>query len=146
MLELARDVLPVLRGGEAIAVVTVTRVARSAPRGVGASMAVTRDGAVIGSISGGCVEGESVALALAVLSSGRARTASFGFSDETAHAAGLACGGSVEVIAYRIAPTDAAALGALADAAADRPVTVTVDDLGAVALVDVAPDPSTPLG
>ena len=146
MLELTRDLLPVLRGGEAVAVVTVMRVARSAPRGVGASMAVTRDGAVIGSISGGCVEGESVALALAVLATGRTRTASFGFTDETAHAAGLACGGSVEVLAYRIEPTDAAALSALEDAAADRAVTVTVDLDGTVARVAGRPDASTPLG
>lgn len=146
MLELTRDLLPVLRGGEPVAIVTVVRVARSAPRGVGASMAVTRDGAVIGSISGGCVEGESVALALAVLATGRARTASFGFTDEAAHAAGLACGGSVEVLAYRIEPTDAAALSALEDAADDRAVTVTVDADGTVSRVAGRPDPSTPLG
>lgn len=146
MLELARDLLPVLRRGESVAVVTVTRVARSAPRGVGASMAVTRDGAVIGSISGGCVEGESVALALAVLASGEARTAKFGFSDDAAHAVGLACGGSVEVLAYRLAPTDAAAMAALEAAAADRALTLTVDAGGRVDLVTAEPGLATPLG
>src|SRR5690242_14698444 len=99
MLELAADLLPRLRAGEPVAVVTVGGVARSAPRGVGASMAETADGAVIGSISGGCVEGEAVVLALAVLAGGSARRARFGFSDEQAHAAGLACGGTVDVVA-----------------------------------------------
>ncbi|TDN90960.1 XdhC/CoxI family protein [Microbacterium sp. BK668] len=146
MLESARDLLPVLRRGEDVAVVTVTRVARSAPRGVGASMAVTGDGAVIGSISGGCVEGESIALALAVLATGEARTASFGFSDETAHAAGLACGGSVEVIAYRVRATDAAARGALEDAAADRPVTIAIRDDGGVERITDGIELATPLG
>jgi len=126
MLELAADLLPRLRAGEPVAVVTVSGVARSAPRGVGASMAVTADGAVIGSISGGCVEGEAVVLALAVLAGGSARRARFGFSDEQAHAAGLACGGTVDVVAYRVAPDDGAAVAALEAAESDRPVTVAI--------------------
>src|SRR6187431_3339926 len=148
MLELARDLLPILGAGQSVAVVTVVRVARSAPRGVGASMAVTRDGRVIGSISGGCVESEAVALALAVLATGDASTGSFGFSDEAAHAAGLACGGSVEVVAYRVMPTDAAARAALEAAADDRGVTVTLDCSGDphIRRVDAGTDPGAPLG
>jgi xanthine dehydrogenase accessory factor len=127
MLDLAADMLPVLHAGEPVAVVTVTRVARSAPRGVGASMAVARDGRLFGSISGGCVESESVALALAVLATGAPRRAGFGFSDEAAHAAGLACGGSVEVIAYRVDPADAVAIDGLESALVDRAVTLVLD-------------------
>src|SRR5215207_3260548 len=100
MLELAADLLPRLRAGERLAVVTVTGVSRSAPRGTGASMAVTAAGEVIGSISGGCVEEDAVMLALQTLSDGVGRTASFGFSDATAHAAGLACGGAIDVASY----------------------------------------------
>ncbi|QEW01740.1 XdhC family protein [Microbacterium lushaniae] len=106
MLELADFLLPVLRAGEPVAVVTVIRVARSAPRGPGAAMAVRRDGSVIGSISGGCVEGDAVLLATQVLATGRGVVASLGFSDEAAHAAGLACGGSVDVVVHRIDPGD----------------------------------------
>ncbi|MEU1971837.1 XdhC family protein [Microbacterium sp. NPDC019599] len=148
MLELAGEVLPVLAAGEHVAVVTVIRVARSAPRGVGASMAVTRDGRVIGSISGGCVESEAVALALAVLATGSTRTASFGFSDETAHAAGLACGGSVDVVGYRLSPADAAARAALEAAASDLPVTIALDVAGDPRVRIVAPggDPASPVG
>ncbi|WP_345801101.1 XdhC family protein [Microbacterium sp. AZCO] len=145
MLDLAHDLLPALRAGEPVAVVTITRVARSAPRGVGASMAVTRDLRVIGSISGGCVESESVALGLAVLAGGPPRSGSFGFSDEAAHAAGLACGGSVEVLAYRIDPRDETALDALESAAADAGVTIAVDRAGGIRRVDDA-DPATALG
>ncbi len=109
MLELAAALLPALDAGEPVAVVTVTGVARSAPRGPGAAMAVRTDGSVVGSISGGCVEGDAVLLATAVIATGRAATASFGFSDDAAHAAGLACGGSVDVVVHRIDPDDAVA-------------------------------------
>lgn len=145
MLELARDLVAVLERGEQVAVITVTRVARSAPRGIGASMAVTRDGAVIGSISGGCVEGEAVALGLAVLATGVARSASFGFSDDAAHRAGLACGGAVEVLAYRVDPSDSVARAALDAAATDRAVTVAIDAGGCIRIA-TEPDPADPLG
>ncbi|MFJ6651649.1 XdhC family protein [Microbacterium sp. NPDC091313] len=125
MLELADALLPALRAGEAVAVVTVTRVARSAPRGPGAAMAVLADGSVVGSISGGCVEGDAVLLATGALATGRAVTATLGYSDDAAHAAGLACGGSVDVIVHRIDPTDAAARAAL-EAPGDRRTRVGI--------------------
>ncbi|WP_137845331.1 XdhC/CoxI family protein [Microbacterium sp. 2FI] len=134
MLELARELLPVLHRGEPVAVVVVTRVARSAPRGEGASMAVTAEGRVIGSISGGCVEGDAVVLAHTARFSG-AQTARLGFSDDAAHAAGLACGGSVEVIAFAVAP-DAVTMAALEAAAAGRAVTVGITAAGRVVAID----------
>ncbi|PWD51691.1 hypothetical protein C8046_14585 [Serinibacter arcticus] len=78
MLELAHDLLPLLRAGRSAAVVTVTRVARSAPRGVGTSMVVTADARVVGSLSSGCVEGDAVLLALDALATGETRRATFG--------------------------------------------------------------------
>jgi len=123
MLDIADGLLASLPSGDAV-VVTVTRVARSAPRGVGASMAVTATRELIGSISGGCVESDAIALAHEVRSDGRARTARFGFSDEQAYAAGLACGGTVEVIAYLVRTTDAVALRALRSAVHDERVSV----------------------
>jgi xanthine dehydrogenase accessory factor len=126
MLELAADLLPRLRAGEPVALVTVTRVARSAPRGAGASMAVTARGEVIGSISGGCVESDAVVLAHAVLADGVARAARFGFSDETAHAAGLACGGTVDVLAYRLEPEDTISRTALDASLADERVSIAI--------------------
>ncbi|GAA3636375.1 XdhC family protein [Microbacterium awajiense] len=126
MLDLARELLPLVRAGTSVAAVTVTHVARSAPRGVGAAMAVTADATVIGSISGGCVESDAVALALSSIADGRARTAQFGFTDADAHAAGLACGGHVEVIAHVVDAREPLVLEALTNAAADRPATLAV--------------------
>ncbi|MBW9120305.1 XdhC family protein [Microbacterium trichothecenolyticum] len=132
MLELARDLLPLLASGVPVAAVTVTRVARSAPRGPGATMAVTADGRVIGSISGGCVEGDAVLLAHHARLTGRPQAARLGFSDDAAHAAGLACGGSVDVIAYPVSAEDHV-IGFLEAAAAGRGVTIGIVLSGASA-------------
>lgn len=149
MWELATRLRDRLEAGRRVAVVTITGVARSAPRGLGASMAVTDQGEVIGSISGGCVEGDAVVLAHSVLATGTAATARFGFDDATAHAAGLACGGRIDVIAYEARADDPLVARALADAAADRPVTLglALDGPDAGRLIDRAgADPATAAG
>lgn len=125
MLELASALLPLLHAGETVAVVTITGVARSAPRGVGSAMAITRDARVIGAISGGCVESDAVALALATLArhatgGGCGAAARFGFSDERAFAAGLACGGEIDAVITVLCPDDEVALSALERAASGR--------------------------
>lgn len=138
MLELAADLLPLIERGVPVAAVTVTRVVRSAPRGVGATLAVTGDARVIGSISGGCVEGDAVMLGLDALRSGAVRRGSFGFTgpDDAIVAAGLACGGAVEVVAYPIDGTDPRVRAALMNAAAGRDTTLdlTLDDGPALTL------------
>ncbi|MGN7970936.1 XdhC family protein [Microbacterium sp. 22296] len=128
MLDLAADLVPLLEAGVPVAAVTVTGVVRSAPRGVGATLAVTRDARVIGSISGGCVESDAVMLGLDALRTGQVRRARFGFTDDgtvTPISAGLACGGAVDVVAYPIDP--AAVLPALADARAGAEATLHLD-------------------
>lgn len=141
MLELAADLVPLLDAGVPVAAVTVTAVVRSAPRGVGATLAVTRDARVIGSISGGCVESDAVMLGLDALRTGTVRRARFGFGDDgtvTPIAAGLACGGAVDVVAYRI---DAdATRAALDDARTGRAATLRLD-LDGEALVLHRPAP-----
>ncbi|MYS80755.1 XdhC family protein [Embleya scabrispora] len=85
------------RTGATFALATVVSTLRSAPREVGAVMAVSSDGTALGSVSGGCVEGAVYELAREVTETGRARTASYGVSDEDALMAGLTCGGTLEV-------------------------------------------------
>lgn len=60
-------------------------------------MAVNEDGDVVGSVSGGCVEGAVVEAALEVLATGAPRLVSFGYSDDDAFAVGLTCGGTVHL-------------------------------------------------
>lgn len=138
MLELAADLLPLLESGVPVAAVTVTRVVRSAPRGVGATLAVTAEARVIGSLSGGCVEGDAVMLGLDALRSGAVRRGRFGFvgPDDAVVAAGLACGGAIEVVAYPIDGDDPRIRAALRAAAAGRESTIdlALDDGPALTL------------
>ena len=70
----------------------------SGPRDPGATMAVSEDGEVAGSVSGGCVEGAVVTEALAALDQGKARLCTFGYSDDEAFAVGLTCGGILHLL------------------------------------------------
>jgi xanthine dehydrogenase accessory factor len=81
--------------GRRVALARVVATEGSGPRDPGAAMAVSEDGEVAGSVSGGCVEGAVVTEALDVLASGRPRVVSFGYSDDEAFAVGLTCGGTV---------------------------------------------------
>ncbi|MFD9668180.1 XdhC family protein [Rhodococcus sp. NPDC059968] len=76
----------------------VTRTWKSAPRPAGTAMAVSADGEVAGSLSGGCVEGAVYELAREALLSGTACIETFGVSDDDAFAAGLTCGGTLDVL------------------------------------------------
>jgi len=85
------------RAGRRVAIARVVDVAGSGPRAPGAAMAVSEDGEVVGSVSGGCVEGAVVTEALDVLETGERRMVSFGYSDDEAFAVGLTCGGTVHL-------------------------------------------------
>ena len=81
-----------------MAVARVVDIEGSGPRDPGAAMAVSEDGEVAGSVSGGCVEGAVVTEALEILDDGRPRRmVSFGYSDDEAFAVGLTCGGTIHL-------------------------------------------------
>jgi xanthine dehydrogenase accessory factor len=83
--------------GHGVAVARVVTIEGSGPRDPGAAMAVSDTGEVAGSVSGGCVEGAVVSEALQVLSEGRPRLVTFGYSDDEAFAVGLTCGGTIHL-------------------------------------------------
>jgi xanthine dehydrogenase accessory factor len=83
--------------GRSVVVARVVDVEGSGPREPGAAMAVNDAGEVVGSVSGGCVEGAVVSEALACMDSGERRLVSFGYSDDDAFAVGLTCGGTVHL-------------------------------------------------
>jgi xanthine dehydrogenase accessory factor len=124
-----RDVLSEIErwraGGEDVAVATVIRTWGSAPRSVGARMAMTASGRIAGSVSGGCVEGAVFDEGTRVLASGRPKLLTFGVEDEKAWTVGLACGGTIEIFVEKL---DDAVFDSLRRAsAAERPVAeVTV--------------------
>src|SRR5579864_7947296 len=87
------------RAGRRVVLARVVDVEGSGPREPGATMAVSENGEVAGSVSGGCVEGAVVEEALAVLAGdGKPRLCTFGYSDDEAFAVGLTCGGTIHVL------------------------------------------------
>ncbi|MEY2422206.1 MAG: hypothetical protein QOI95_2273 [Acidimicrobiaceae bacterium] len=97
MKELLADIDRWRNAGKRVAVARVVDVEGSGPRGPGAAMAVSDDGEVAGSVSGGCVEGAVVTEALQVLESGDRKLVTFGYSDDDAFAVGLTCGGTIHL-------------------------------------------------
>jgi xanthine dehydrogenase accessory factor len=83
--------------GQRVAIARVVNVEGSGPRDPGAAMAVSENGEVAGSVSGGCVEGAVVGEALQVLETGLPRLVTFGYSDDEAFAVGLTCGGIIHL-------------------------------------------------
>ncbi|MET8957423.1 XdhC family protein [Streptomyces sp. NPDC004393] len=111
MLELAEQLARWCAEGRAFAVATVVSVSGSAPRQPGAGMAVDNEGTVVGSVSGGCVEAAVYEACRAAMASGRSELHRFGYSDEDAFAAGLTCGGSLEVFVRPVDPGDSGEWG-----------------------------------
>lgn len=84
--------------GKRVAVARVVNIEGSGPRDPGAAMAVSEDGEVAGSVSGGCVEGAVVGEALGILhGDGAPKLVKFGYSDDEAFAVGLTCGGIIHL-------------------------------------------------
>ncbi len=108
-----------------VAMATVVRTWKSAPRPAGASMLVTGTGEAVGSVSGGCVEGALYELGQEVLADGQARFETYGVSDDDAFAVGLTCGGILEVFVERVDNTTWPELdGIQASIEAGEPVAV----------------------
>ena len=134
-----RDVLTELMSqwdaGRTTGMATVVATFRSAPRPAGASMLVTAEGTVVGSVSGGCVEGAVYELAQEVVAESHPTLQRYGVSDDDAFAVGLTCGGILDIFVEPVSRTTFPDLAEVAaDVAADRPV--------AVATVVTHPDPA----
>jgi xanthine dehydrogenase accessory factor len=86
------------RDGKGAALATVVETWGSAPRRVGSQLAISGEGEIAGSVSGGCVEGAVVAEALDAIEAGAPVMLEYGVSDDDAFAVGLACGGTIRVL------------------------------------------------
>lgn len=99
--------------GKRIARATVVSVVGSAPRAVGATLAISDAGDISGSVSGGCVEPDVIEQALAMLRGARsdatpaAKLLTYGVSEEqNFERIGLSCGGEIRVFVQALAPDD----------------------------------------
>ena len=88
--------------GSGVALATVVITWGSSPRPVGAKLADDDKGAMVGSVSGGCVEGAVVNEALEVIRDGKPRLLDFGVSNDQAWEVGLACGGKIQIFVERV--------------------------------------------
>ncbi len=83
--------------GRKVALATVVEAQGSTPRPVGAKMAMTPEGDLAGSVSGGCIEADVYEHAMEVLETGKPKLVRYGFTEDMAFEIGLACGGAVQV-------------------------------------------------
>jgi xanthine/CO dehydrogenase XdhC/CoxF family maturation factor len=85
-----------------VALATVVATWGSSPRPAGSQLAVADDGRMLGSVSGGCIEGAVVYEARDVMETGRSKVLEYGVTNEQAWEVGLACGGTVRVFLERL--------------------------------------------
>ena len=81
-----------------VAIATVISTWGSAPRPVGGQMAIDLDGEIIGSISGGCIEGAVISEGIKSIMDRRTRVKDYGISNDLAWDVGLACGGELKIL------------------------------------------------
>jgi xanthine dehydrogenase accessory factor len=126
--------------GERVVLATVVATRRSAPRPVGARLAVSERGELAGSVSGGCVEPDLAERAREIFASGRAEVVTYGIEDETAWGIGLPCGGEIDVL---LAPSDNPLPEAEEDERALRLTPLEGEDAGRPRLVHSGEDAGT---
>ena len=97
MRDILDDVERWVSEGKPVATATVLETWGSAPRPAGGKMAVTADGGIAGSVSGGCVESDVYENAREVFETGKPKLLSYGIADEEAWSVGLPCGGEIDV-------------------------------------------------
>lgn len=96
-----REIIDTIDGwlaeGQEVGLATVVKTWGSAPRQVGARMAFTGSGEMVGSVSGGCVEGAVLEEGARILEMRAPRLLRFGVTNDQAWEVGLSCGGEIEV-------------------------------------------------
>jgi xanthine dehydrogenase accessory factor len=97
--------------GKPFVSVTVANTWGSAPRPIGTMMFINTDMEMLGSVSGGCVEGTVVRESAEVIETGKPKFLRFGVSDDDAWSVGLTCGGTIEVFVERFVGFDDPEIG-----------------------------------
>ena len=128
-MDILRTAVDWRRAGNPSAIAIVVATWGSAPRPLGSLMAVNADGSFVGSVSGGCVEGDVVTEALALLRNGGVKVLDFTVSDDDARRTGSICGGQLTVFIAPVVDSLLACLEALIDPAAQTETSALIIDL-----------------
>ena len=129
------------RGDEQVGLATVVATRGSAPRPVGSKLAISEQGELAGSVSGGCVENEVYEAARGVMGGERARVLSYGISDEQAWSVGLPCGGEIDVFVEQLPLADAEELAARVERGERFTRTTVLDEHGTEFVEEFGPPP-----
>jgi xanthine dehydrogenase accessory factor len=84
--------------GRRVALATVVATWGPSPCPPGSQLVVDEAGRFMGSVSGGCIEGEVVRRAREVIETGAPELLEFGMANEDVWSVGLSCGGRIEVL------------------------------------------------
>lgn len=90
------------KDGRNVALATVVSTWGSSPRPAGSHLAIDENGKIVGSVSGGCIEGAVVSEAMEVMESGKPKVLEYGVTNELAWEVGLACGGTIHVFVEKV--------------------------------------------
>lgn len=95
--DVLKNALEWKEAGKNVALATVIQTWGSAPRPMGSQLAIDETGNMVGSVSGGCVEGAVIQEAISLMEAGGNKVLEFGVSDDEAWEVGLACGGKIRI-------------------------------------------------
>ena len=87
-----------LKDKKKVALATVISTWGSSPRPIGGQMAIDSNGQIIGSVSGGCIEGAVITEGINSINDGKTRVKDYGITNDMAWEVGLACGGELKVL------------------------------------------------
>ncbi len=113
MKDVLRDACELCRKNTPSVLAIIVRKHGSSPRGVGAAMLVTREGLVSGTIGGGAIEAEAIAMAKKLIGTRDVIRHRFVLNEQNAMSIGMVCGGENEVAFFPIAQEDGEHLGTL---------------------------------
>ena len=139
-LEVLRAALGWLDQGIRVTLATVVQTWGSAPRPVGAMLALAEHGRLVGSVSGGCIEDDLLRrFGVAHGAAARPEVLTYGVTAEEARRFGLPCGGTLRLVAEPL--SDPAGWTRILEAVERRDVVSRRLDLdsGAIAILPAGP-------
>ena len=110
-----------------VAIATVISTWGSAPRPVGGQMAIDVNGEIIGSVSGGCIEGAVISEGIKSIKDGKTRVKDYGISNNLAWEVGLACGGELKILVQPLNIEDSIVNSMVAHIKNRQPIKLEVD-------------------